>query len=111
MQPQPISEFSPIITIPICGYRKFLLLSGKKPKPSLPITQLSKIETLLLINVFLIITFDPIEQLFPIETFCSIIVLCPIEQLDPRTTLLPIKTFFPHFTLSLNLVSVIYLAV
>ena len=111
MQPQPISEFSPIITIPICGYLKFFLLTGKKPNPCLPITQLSKTVTLLSINVFLIITFDPIEQLSPIETFCSIIVLCPIKQLDPRVTLSPIKTFFPHFTLSLNFVSVISLAV
>ena len=111
MQPHPISEFSPILTIPICGYLKFFLLIGKKPNPCLPITQLSKIVTLLLINVFLIITFDPIEQLSPIETFCSIIVLCPIKQLDPRVTLSPIKTFFPYFTLSLNFVSVIFLAV
>ena len=93
------------------GYLRFLSLIGKKPNPCLPITQLSKILTLLLINVFLIITFDPIEQLSPIETFCSIIVLCPIKQLDPRVTLSPIKTFFPYLTLSLNFVSVIFLAV
>ena len=48
---------------------------GKKPNPFLPITQPSKIETLFLINVFLIITFDPIEQLSPIITLLSIIVL------------------------------------
>ena len=111
MQPQPISEFSPIITIPICGYLKFFSLLGKKPNPCLPIIQLSKIVTLLLINVFLIITCDHIKQLSPIETFCSIIVLCPIKQLAPRVTLLPIKTFFPNFTLSINFVSVIFLAV
>ena len=100
MQLQPISEFSPIITIPIWGYLRFFSLLGKKPNPCLPITELSKIVTLLLINVFLIITFDPIEQLSPIETFCSIIVLCPIRQLDPKVTLSPIKTFFPYLTLS-----------
>ena len=111
MEPHPISEFSPIITIPICGYLKFFLLLGKKPNPCLPITQLSKTLTLLLINVFLIITFDPIEQLSPIETFCSIMLLCPIKQLDPSVTLLPIKTFFPNLTLSLNFVSIISLAV
>ena len=33
------------------------------------------IETLFLINVFLIMTFDPIEQLSPITTLLSIIVL------------------------------------
>jgi len=38
---------------------------------------------LFLIIVFLIITLDPIEQLFPIITFFSIIELCPIEQFFP----------------------------
>ena len=48
---------------------------GKKPKPCLPITQLSKILTLFLIKQFLITVLDPIEQLFPIITFFSIMVL------------------------------------
>ena len=72
---QPISQLSAIRTIPIWGYLIFFLLSGKKPNPCLPIVQLSRIFTLSPINVFLIIVFDPIEQLFPIETFFSIIVL------------------------------------
>ena len=72
---QPISQLSSILTIPICAYLRFLLLLGKNPKPCLPITQLSRIFTLLPIKVFLIITLEPIEQLFPIETFFSIIVL------------------------------------
>ena len=67
--PHPISQFSSIITIPICGYLKFLFLFGKKPKPCFPTTQLSRTFTLLLIKEFLIIVFDPIEQLSPIETF------------------------------------------
>ena len=73
--PQPISQLSSIITIPICGYRIFSFLLGKKPNPFLPITQPSNINTLFLINAFLIITFDPIEQLLPITTLLSIIVL------------------------------------
>ena len=48
---------------------------GKKPKPFLPITQQSKIFTLFLIMVFLIITFEPIEQSSPITTLLSIIEL------------------------------------
>ena len=47
----------------------------KKPNPFLPITQPSKIETLFLINEFLIITLEPIEQLSPITTLLSIIEL------------------------------------
>ena len=75
MEPQPISHLSSINTIPICGYLKFLLLFGKKPNPCFPITQLSKILTSFLIIVFLIIVFEPIEQLSPIETFFSIMEL------------------------------------
>ena len=59
-------------------------LFGKKPKPFFPITQLSKILTLFLIMEFLIITFEPIEQLFPIITFFS------ITEYGPILTLLPI---------------------
>ena len=73
--PQPISQLSSIRTIPICGYLRFFLLLGKNPNPCLPIVQLSRILTLLPINVFLIIVFDPIEQLLPMDTFFSIIVL------------------------------------
>ena len=58
-------------------------------------TQPSKIETLSLIIVFLIITLEPIEQLEPITTLLSIIVLCPIEQLDPILTFFPINIFCP----------------
>ena len=54
--------------------------------------------------MFLIIVFDPIEQLFPIITFFSIMVLWPIKQFFPIFTLEPIRTFFPNFTLFLNLV-------
>ena len=57
----PISAFSLIITIPICGYLKFCPFLGKKPKPFLPITAPSKIFTLFSIIVF-IITFEPIVQ-------------------------------------------------
>ena len=39
---------------------------GKKPKPFLPMTQLSKIVTLFFIKEFLKIVFDPILQLSPI---------------------------------------------
>ena len=78
---------------------------GKNPNPCLPITHPSKIFTLSLIIVFLIIVFDPIEQLFPILTFFSIIELWPIKQFDPKDTFLPIKTFLPNLTLSLNFVS------
>ena len=77
VEPQPISQLSSIITSPICGYLIFLLLLGKKPKPFLPIIQPSKISTLFFIIVFLIITFEPIEQLSPIITLLSIIELCP----------------------------------
>ena len=45
--PQPISQSSLIITIPICGYLKFFFLSGRNPKPFFPIIQLS----LSLINI------------------------------------------------------------
>jgi hypothetical protein len=75
VEPQPISQLSSIITIPICGYLRFLFLFGKNPKPCFPTTQLSKTFTLLLISEFLIIVFEPIEQLSPIKTFFSIIVL------------------------------------
>jgi len=75
VEPHPISQLSSIKTIPTCGYLKFSLSFGKKPKPCLPITQLSRIFTPFLINEFLIILFAPIEQLLPIETFFSIIVL------------------------------------
>ena len=72
----------------MCGYLTLVFLSGKNPKPCFPITQLSRIFTLLPINVFLMIEFEPIVQLSPIETFRSIMVLCPIIQLEP------IETFF-----------------
>ena len=81
--PHPISEFSPIRTIPMCGYLKFFFLSGKKPKPFFPIMQPSNIATFFSIIVFLIITFDPIEQSDPMLTFFSTIVLWPIEQFCP----------------------------
>ena len=84
--------------MPIWGYLILFFESGKKPKPFFPITQLSKIFTLFLITEFLIITFEPIEQLFPIITFFSIIVLWPIEQLIPTFTCLPTKTLFPNLT-------------
>ena len=95
VEPQPISQLSFIITIPICGYLIFCFLFGKKPKPFFPITHPSKIFTLSLIIVFLIITLEPIEQFEPIITFFSIIELWPIEQLFPIFTFLPIKTFIP----------------
>ena len=72
VDPHPISQFSSIITTPICGYLKLLSLFGKNPKPCFPTTQLSRTFTLLLISEFLIIVFEPIEQLSPIETFFSI---------------------------------------
>jgi len=75
VEPQPISEFSSIKTIPIWGYLILRLLFGKKPNPFFPITHPSKIKTLFLIIVFLMITFEPIEQPSPIITFFSIIVL------------------------------------
>ena len=100
--PHPISQLSSIKTIPICGYRKFLSLIGKKPKPCLPIVQLSNIFTLFLTTVFLITLFDPMQHSSPMTTFFSIIVLCPILQLFPIETLLPIKTFLPKLTLSLK---------
>ena len=43
-------------------------------------THPSSMCTLSLIIVFLIKTFDPIEQLFPITTLLSIIELCPIKH-------------------------------
>ncbi len=52
--------------------------------------------------VFLIITFDPIEQSLPIITFFSIIELCPMEQFFPIFTFFPINTFFPNLTFFLN---------
>ena len=76
----------------------FFSLLGKKPKPFLPTTHPSKMLTLSLIIVFLIITLEPIEQFEPIITFFSMIVLWPIKQFFPILTFLPIKTFFPNFT-------------
>ena len=89
--PHPISELSPIYTIPMCGYLRFFCLLGKKPKPFFPIIQPSRIVTLFSIIVFLIITLDPIEQSDPILTFFSIIVLWPIEQFFPILTFSPTK--------------------
>ena len=66
VDPQPISQFSLIITIPMCGYLIFFVLLGKKPNPFFPIIQLSKIDTLFLIIVFRISVFEPILQLSPI---------------------------------------------
>ena len=65
-------------------------------------THPSKIFTLLFIIEFLIITLDPIEQLFPIITFFSIIELWPTKQFFPILTFLPTNTFFPNFTFFLN---------
>ena len=45
VEPQPISQLSLIITIPICGYLIFVSFNGKNPKPCLPITQLLSIFT------------------------------------------------------------------
>ena len=98
MEPHPISALSLIITNTICGYLIFFLLLGKKPKPFFPITHPSKILTELLIIVFLIITFEPIEQLSPMITLLSKIVLWPIKHFFPILTFLPIKTFFPYLT-------------
>ena len=67
-------------------------------------TQPSKTLTWFFKIVFLIMVFDPIEQLSPIETFFSIIVLWPIEQFFPIFTFEPINTFFPNFTFFLNFV-------
>ena len=108
VEPQPISTLSSIITTPTWGYLKFESLLGKKPNPFFPITHPSKIWTLFLINEFLIITFEPIEQLFPITTFFSIIELWPIKQFEPILTFSPIKTFFPNLTVSLNWVLFIF---
>ena len=77
------------------GYLKFLPFLGKKPKPFLPTTAPSKILTLFPTTVFFKITFEPIEQFFPIITLSSIIELCPIKLLLPIFTFLPIKTFKP----------------
>ena len=98
VEPQPISTLSLIITVPMWGYLKFFSFCGKKPNPFLPTTQPSKIFTSFLIIVFLIITFDPIEQLLPITTLLSKIVLCPIKQFFPIFTLFPTKTFLPNLT-------------
>ena len=48
------------------------MFSGKNPNPCLPITHPSKILILSLIIEFLIIVFDPIEQLSPIITFYAV---------------------------------------
>ena len=53
------------------------------------------------------ITFEPILQLSPIETFFSIIELWPIKQFDPIFTLDPIKTFLPNLTFNYILNSII----
>ena len=50
-----------------------IFLSGKKPNPFFPITLPSNICTLFLINEFLMITFEPIEQLSPINDILEII--------------------------------------
>ena len=108
--PHPISQLFSIITIPICGYLKFWFLIGKI-QIHVCYYDPSKILTLSLIIVFLIIVFDPIEQLFPMLTFFSIIELWPIIQFNPKDTLFPTKTFLPNLTLSLNFVSDIEIAV
>ena len=69
VEPQPISQFSFIITIPICGYLILLFWLGRNPKPFFPITHPSNILTFSPIKVFLMITFEPIEQLEPKITF------------------------------------------
>ena len=81
----------------------FFSLLGKKPKPFLPTTHPSKILTLSLTIVFLIITLEPMEQFEPIITFFSMIVLWPIKQFFPILTFLPIKTFFPNLTFFLKM--------
>ena len=92
---QPISTLLPIITIPICGYLTLFLLLEKKPKPFFPIIAPSRILTLLPIILFLIMTLDPIEHLFPMITLLSIIVLWPMEHFFPIFTFIPKRTFFP----------------
>ena len=94
----PTSTLFPIMTMPICGYRIFLFLFGKKPNPFFPIIAPSSIDTLLPINDFLIITFDPILQLFPILTLLSIIELWPIVEFFPILTFSPNITFDPNLT-------------
>ena len=76
----------------------FLSLIGIKPNPFKPILQSSCITTLSPINVFLIITFEPITHFFPIITLCSIIEFDPIIELFPILTFLPIKTLLPNLT-------------
>ena len=61
VEPHPISELSSIITMPMCGYLMFFGFFGKKPKPFFPIIQPSRMFTLSLIIVFLIINFDAIS--------------------------------------------------
>tara|TARA_Y100000590_G_scaffold466226_1_gene640913 strand:+ start:332 stop:523 length:192 start_codon:yes stop_codon:yes gene_type:complete len=63
------------MTIPMCGYLIFLFLVGKNPNPFFPIIAPSSMDTLFPTNVFLIITFEPMMQLFPIITLLSIIEL------------------------------------
>ena len=109
VEPQPISELSPIITTPIWGYLTFFLSFGKKPKPFFPIIQPSRIATLFSIIVFLINTFDPIEQSDPMLTFFSIIVLWPIEQFFPILTFSPTKTLWPCLILLSKFNSSIFL--
>ena len=77
---------------------KFLSFKGINPKPFTPTLHPSCITTLFPIIAFLIVTFKPIRQFFPICTSCSIIVLLPTWVLDPILTFFPIKIFFPNVT-------------
>ena len=94
----PISTSSSNITLPVCGALKFFSGDGIKPKPLIPILEPSWIQTLLCINVFLIVTNDPIRHFSPITTLLSITLLLPIKVLFPICTFFPIRTFFPKFT-------------
>ena len=71
----------------------------EKTKSFFPITELSRILTLLPINEFFINTLLPITEFLPIHTFDSIIELCPIKHLLPIFTFFPNKTFLPNLTL------------
>ena len=75
VDPQPISQLSLIITMPMWGYLKFFSFWGKKPNPFFPITQPSRTLTFFFIIVFLRITLEPIVQSSPITTLLSIIEL------------------------------------
>ena len=61
---------------------------GKKPNPFFPTTQPSKTLILFFKIVFLIIVFEPIEQLSPMITFFSIIEYGPILTLLPMDAVL-----------------------